>query len=96
MASQTLENLTCIEAAADLPVLRPLVAFDKQETIALARRIGTFELSCLPEPDCCTVFMPRRPVIRGRPEVCLETESGFDVQGLTDAAVERVEVRDLA
>jgi thiamine biosynthesis protein ThiI len=96
VASQTLENLTCIEAAADLPVLRPLVAFDKQETIALARRIGTFELSCLPEPDCCTVFMPRRPVIRGRPEVCLEIESGYDVQGLTDAAVERVEVRDLA
>jgi len=96
VASQTLENLTCIQAAAGLPVLRPLVAFDKQETIDLARRIGTFDLSCVPEPDCCTVFMPRRPVIRGRPELCRAIEADYDVAALVDSAVEGVEVHDLA
>jgi thiamine biosynthesis protein ThiI len=96
VASQTLENLTCIEDAAELPVLRPLVAFDKQETIALAREIGTFELSCLPEPDCCTVFLPRRAVIRGKKRVCAEIEAGLDVRGLVEASVAGVEVHDLA
>lgn len=87
VASQTIENLACIEAAADLPVLRPLVTFDKEEAIEIARRIGTFETSCRPEPDCCTVFQPSKPVIRGRLEECLAAEERFDVAGLTEAAL---------
>jgi len=86
VASQTLENLACIEAAADLPVLRPLITYDKSETIALARRIGTFELSIQQEPDCCTVFQPERPVIRGRPWMCERAERELDVAGLVEAA----------
>jgi thiamine biosynthesis protein ThiI len=85
VASQTLENLTCIGAAAGLPVLRPLIGFDKQETIALARRIGTHDLSALQEPDCCTLFMPSRPVIRGRVETCEELEARLDVAALVGA-----------
>lgn len=95
VASQTLENLTCIGAASELPVLRPLIAFDKEETIALARRIGTYEVSILPEPDCCTVFQPERPVIRGRLEECLRAEERYDAAGLADraaGAAEQVEV----
>jgi tRNA uracil 4-sulfurtransferase len=91
VASQTLENMTCIGAAAQLPVLRPLIAYDKQETIALARRIGTHDLSALQEPDCCTLFMPPRPVIRGRLSECLEIESRLDVAGLVSAALEQSE-----
>jgi len=95
VASQTLENMTCIGAAADLPVLRPLVAFDKEETIEIARRIGTFEVSKRPEPDCCTVFQPKKPVVRGKLETCLAVESEIDVGGLVEAAVRGVEILDL-
>jgi len=87
VASQTLENLACIDAASARPILRPLLCFDKAETIDLARKIGTFELSIQPEPDCCTVFQPRRPIIKGRPEVCASAESELDVEGLVSAAV---------
>ncbi len=92
VASQTLENLTCIGAAVTIPVLRPLICFDKEETIALARRIGTFDLSIRPEPDCCTVFQPTKPVIRGSLAVCEEEETNLDVEALVDAAVAGVEI----
>ena len=95
VASQTLENLTCIGAATDMPVLRPLISFDKQETIGLARRIGTYELSIEPEPDCCTVFQPRRPVIRGRMAVCEDIEAGLDLEALVEEAVAGAERTEL-
>jgi len=87
VASQTMENLTCIEDASGLPVLRPLIAFDKQETIDRAERIGTLELSQQPEPDCCTVFTPRKPVIRGRVQACREAEASMDVETRVEAAL---------
>lgn len=95
VASQTAENLRCIGAVTDLPVLRPLIGFDKHETVALARRIGTYELSARQEPDCCTLFMPARPVLRGRVGDCLEAEERIDVERLVSAALaeaERVEI----
>lgn len=95
VASQTMENLTCIGAAAELPVLRPLISFDKDETIAIARRIGTYETSILPEPDCCTVFQPKRPVLRGRIEECEAAEAEFDVEELVAAAVRETETIDV-
>jgi thiamine biosynthesis protein ThiI len=95
VASQTLENLTCIEDASALPVLRPLIAFDKAETIALAQRIGTFTTSTEPEPDCCTVFQPARPVIRGRIRECAEIEARLDVGALVDVAVAGIETFDV-
>jgi len=95
VASQTLENLTCIGAATDLPVLRPLVAFDKSETIEIARRIGTFDISVVAEPDCCTVFQPKRPIIRGSLAVCADAERGLDVAGLIEEAVGAAERRQL-
>lgn len=91
VASQTMENLTCIGAAAQLPVLRPLIGFDKQETIELARRIGTYEISKVQEPDCCTLFMPARPIIRGRLEDCEQVEADLDVDGLVGAALSGAE-----
>lgn len=88
VASQTLENLALIEDAGELLVLRPLIGFDKPETIALARRIGTFELSIESEPDCCTVFQPERPVIRGRLQDCTAAEARLDVETLVTAALD--------
>jgi thiamine biosynthesis protein ThiI len=92
VASQTLENMTCIGAASALPVLRPLVTYDKEETIDLARRIGTFELSIRPEPDCCTVFQPRRPIIKGRLRTCLAAEARIPLAELVNRAVAESEL----
>lgn len=91
VASQTLENLALIEEASDLPVLRPLITYDKQEIIALARRIGTYELSTLPAPDSCTVFQPAAPVIHGKLEEVRAAESALDLQTLTWAAIQGTE-----
>ena len=95
VASQTMENLTCIQAASELPVLRPLIAFDKSETIDVAKRIGTYDVSILPEPDCCTVFQPAKPIIRGRLDRCEAAEAELDVDGLVARAVEGIEVVDV-
>lgn len=95
VASQTLENMTCIGAASGLFLLRPVVGFDKDEIIATARRIGTFDISNRQEPDCCTVFMPQRPVIRGKLAICEGVESELDVEGLLERALAGVEKFDV-
>jgi thiamine biosynthesis protein ThiI len=96
VASQTLENIACIEAAARAQVIRPLIGFDKEETVAIARRIGTFEISSRQEPDCCTLFMPARPVIRGKIEACESAEARLDLQGLLDRACAGIEAIEIA
>ncbi|MCH2101415.1 MAG: tRNA 4-thiouridine(8) synthase ThiI [Planctomycetes bacterium] len=91
VASQTLENLRLIESASKLPVLRPLVTFDKTEIIALAREIGTHGLSNLPAPDCCTVFQPAQPVIHGQLSEVEHAEAQIDIGKLTYDAVQGTE-----
>ena len=93
VASQTLENIAVIEEAAQLPVLRPLVGMDKQEIIDQARRIGTYEISSIPDQDCCQLFVPKHPATRARLADVQEDESRLDVEdlirlGTTQAAVE--------
>ncbi len=96
VASQTMENMTCIGDAAGLPVLQPLICFDKEETIEIARRIETFDLSNIPEPDCCTVFQPDRPMIRGQIKDCEAAEAEMDVDGLVARAIAGVEIMDIS
>ncbi|MBX6376808.1 MAG: tRNA 4-thiouridine(8) synthase ThiI, partial [Acetobacteraceae bacterium] len=91
VASQTVESLAAIADAADRPVLRPLIAMDKAEIVALARRIGTYETSILPHLDCCSVFVPKAPATRPRIEACREAEAALDVAGLEEAALAGVE-----
>ena len=67
VASQTLSALQCTDDAALLPVLRPLIGMDKDEIVAVSRRIDTFDISIEPFEDCCTVFTPRHP--RLKPEL---------------------------
>jgi len=64
VASQTAENLRFTGSFTDFPVLRPLVGMDKEETIALARKIGSYETSILPYEDCCVLFSPKHPLLR--------------------------------
>lgn len=87
VASQTMQNIAAIEDASGLPVLRPLIGMDKVEAIELAKRIGTFELSILPVPDCCTVFQPESPVIHGSAAEAQLAEANLDIATLTYEAV---------
>lgn len=87
VASQTLENVAAVDAAATLPVLRPLIGSDKQEIVAEARRIGTYDLSIAGSDDCCTLFMPRRPQTHARLQEVEDGEKDLDVSGLVAEAV---------
>ena len=78
-----------------LPVLRPLMGMDKTEAIALARRIGTYELSNLPAPDCCTVFQPENPVIHGQLAEALAAEALLPLDQLTRTAVRAAETLEI-
>jgi thiamine biosynthesis protein ThiI len=91
VASQTLENLAAIDAAARLPVLRPLIGMDKEEITAEARRIGTFALSILPDEDCCQVYVPRHPAINVDHAQAEAAEERLDVRGLVRTALAGVE-----
>lgn len=68
VASQTLENMIAVEAAVEMPVLRPLIGFDKSEIMEKARDIGTYETSIIPHQDCCTLFTPRHPATKAHAE----------------------------
>lgn len=91
VASQTLDNMTVIDEAARGAVLRPLVGMDKSEITAEARRIGTFEISTLPDQDCCQLFVPRSPATAAHLGEVREAESGLDVAGLVETALAGVE-----
>ncbi len=81
VASQTLENMAAIDRVAHLPVLRPVVGLDKQEIIALAERVGTYELSILPHQDCCSFLQPQHPATRTTHRACEAAEAALDVDG---------------
>ena len=91
VASQTMAAMGVTQAVTTLPVLRPLIGFDKEEIIRLARRIGTFETSILPYEDCCTVFTPRHPALKPAPDKIEEAERALDVEALVEEAVMGVE-----
>ena len=95
VASQTMEALCTTDSVVDMPVFRPLIGFDKIDIIHQAEKIGTYETSCLPYEDCCTVFTPRHPATRPRMEKILEGEEKLDSERLIAEAVEKAEVIDL-
>lgn len=95
VASQTLSNLVAIDAAAPMPVLRPLIAYDKQEIIEEAKKLGTFTTSIQPDEDCCQLFMPRNPETHARLGEVEEAETKLDSEALCADALSRAEERDL-
>jgi tRNA uracil 4-sulfurtransferase len=84
--------MTVIAQATDLPILRPLVGTDKNEIIAEARRLGTFETSILPDQDCCSLFVPSHPETRARLASVIAAEAAFDIERMVDDSVSRAEV----
>ncbi len=92
VASQTLSSIACINDVIKMPVLRPLVCFDKLEIIALSRKIGTYETSILPYEDCCTIFDPKNPVTNPSIEKSEYFEAKFDYETLIQKAMDEQEV----
>ena len=92
VASQTIEGMTSSNSVVEtLPVLRPLVGFDKSEIIERSIKMGTYETSILPYEDCCTVFLPDFPAIRPKLDEILEQESKLDVEALIEESFRTVE-----
>ena len=93
VASQTIEGMTSSGSVIErLPVLRPLCGFDKNEIIERSRAMGAFDISIRPYEDCCTVFLPRHPVIHPKIKDVLEEEAKLDVEGLIKEALDSLEV----
>ena len=96
VASQTVESMTVTNAVIeDLPVFRPLISFDKDDISKIATKIGTFETSILPYEDCCTVFLPKHPVIKPSIDKCLKEEQKLDIMKLIDDALKDIEIIDI-
>lgn len=91
VASQTLENLSTINAVADLPILRPLIAYDKDQIIDEAQKWGTYETSIQPAVDCCTLFADRHPSIRTTVSLIEEQEAKFPVEELVQEAISQLQ-----
>src|SRR5579864_6804572 len=87
VASQTLRNLVAVDAAAKMPIFRPLIGTDKIEILDTARKIGTYEISSEPFHDCCPVFLPKAPALFATPEQLDEAESRLDIAALVEQGV---------
>ena len=92
VGSQTLRNMATIEEAIDMPVLRPLVGMDKQEITNQAIALNSYEISILPDEDCCTLFVPKSPSTRVRVEEVLPMEAAMNVDAMVAQAVEEAEL----
>ena len=84
VASQTLTSMNVINSVTNIPVIRPVACFDKLEIVDIAKKIDTYDISILPYEDCCTVFVPRHPIINPSIDKCLEMEQKFDYEKLID------------
>ena len=95
VASQTMQSMTVTNSVVALPVFRPVIAFDKEEIMNVARKIGTYETSILPYEDCCTVFLPKNPVIRPTISRAEYLEKSLDIDSLVKTAVLNEEIIDI-
>ncbi len=91
VASQTIESMTSTGSVTTMPILRPLVAFDKLDIIEISKKIDTYETSILPYEDCCTVFLPKFPVIKPNLLKVQKLESVLDIESLVNDAIENIE-----
>ncbi len=92
VASQTIEGMISSGSVVNIPILRPLCGFDKNEIIERSRAMGAYEISIEPYEDCCTVFLPKHPVIKPKMEDVLAEEEKLNVQELLNEALATVEL----
>lgn len=96
VASQTVESITCTNNVAKVvPILRPLISFNKEEIIKIAQEIDTYETSILPYEDCCTVFLPKNPIIKPKLQVAEREESKINLDSLIEEAINNMIVVEL-
>jgi thiamine biosynthesis protein ThiI len=96
VASQTMESINATNSVVKMPVFRPLIGNDKEEIIEIAKKIGTFDISIRPYEDCCTVFLPKNPVIHPKLSEVERYESKLDIEPLIAEAIAGAEVRSAA
>ena len=94
VSSQTLENIATIDQVAHMPILRPLVGMDKQEIMDQARAIGTYDVSILPDEDCCSLFVPKSPATKTVVREVEACEAELDVDALVEQAVAGAELAE--
>jgi len=92
VASQTLENMSVIASATKLPILRPLVGMDKEEIVEQAQRLGTYEISIVPDQDCCQLFTPKHPATRASRAEVEAAEQALPLDALVEMAVREAAV----
>ncbi len=92
VASQTLDNLASVESISSMPLLRPLIGFDKNDIIEVAKRIGTFGVSALQHEDSCTLFAPKHPATTSQPGMLDEIEKNVHANGFLDESIKKAEV----
>ncbi len=96
VASQTVESITVTNfAQTEYPIFRPLIGFDKQDITKIAEKIDTFETSILPYEDCCTVFLPKNPIIKPKLEKVIAEENKLDIDSLIDEALSEIEILEI-
>ena len=95
VASQTIESLTSTNAVAKYPVLRPLISFNKDEIINIAKEINTYETSILPYEDCCTVFLPKFPIIKPKIIEAEKEEEKISLETLIKYVIDNMEIINL-
>jgi thiamine biosynthesis protein ThiI len=88
VASQTMPAIACTDAVCEMPVFRPLIGMDKDEVVAISRKIDTFDISILPYEDCCTVFTPKHPKTKPTIDYVEKCEEALEVDRLVKEAVE--------
>ena len=90
VASQTLSNINAISEASDMPILRPLIGYNKKEIINLATAIGTYDISILPYEDCCGFFVPKHPETKAKLNLIKECEKNieFDWDTLCESVIQ--------
>ena len=91
VASQTITSMSVINEVSNMPIIRPVACLDKLEIIEIAKKIGTYETSILPFEDCCTIFVPKHPVINPKLEKCVLAESKFNFDKMIDECIENIE-----
>jgi thiamine biosynthesis protein ThiI len=96
VASQTLDNMTVIDQATQLTIFRPLVGMDKEEIVGQAQRLGTFDISIIPDQDSCTLFTPRHPETHAQRYTIDQAERTLPVDTMIDAAVKGAVIEQLA
>ncbi len=96
VASQTIESITVTNGVLkNIPATRPLIGFDKEEITILSKKMNAFETSILPYEDCCTVFLPKHPLIKPKLDKVLRQEDKLDIDAMVEEAVNNLELIEI-